>query len=110
MRSVLPQRRRSETFELRWGKQNTVFAITIGFYDDGSPGEVFISGAKAGSDLDAASRDNAVLLSIALQHGVPLQVMAGAVTRELDGSPSTIAGKVIDMLVKAKVNLEVFSN
>lgn len=101
-RRKLPDRRRSETFVLRWGRQNTEFAVTIGFYQDGSPGEVFISGAKAGSDVDAATRDNAVLISLGLQHGVPLGMMRGAMTREGNGEPSTIAGRVVDMLVDAE--------
>jgi hypothetical protein len=87
---------------LQWGRQNTEFAVTVGYYPDGTPGEVFVTGAKAGSDVDAATRDNAVLISLALQFGVPLGVMRGAMTREQDGSPSTIAGKVVDMLVEAE--------
>ncbi len=112
MRSVsrqrLPDRRFSETFMLEWGRQNTEFAVTVGFYPDasgghrGPPGEVFISGAKAGSDVDAATRDNAVLISLGLQYGVPLELMQRAMTRELDGTPSTIAGRVVDMLVDAE--------
>ena len=80
-----------------------MFAITVGYFPgDGTPGEVFISGAKAGSDVDAATRDNAVLISLGLQHGVPLGMMQSAMTREQNGSPSTIAGKVVDMLVEAE--------
>jgi hypothetical protein len=83
---------------LQWGRQNTEFAVTIGFYPDGAPGEVFISGAKAGSDVDAAIRDNAILISLGLQHGVPLKVMQGAMTRERNGEASTVAGRVVDMV------------
>ena len=87
---------------LQWGGQNTVFAVTIGYYPDDGPGEVFISGAKAGSGVDALTRDSAVLISLGLQYGVPLGVMQGALTRERNGMPSTIAGKVVDMLVEAE--------
>jgi hypothetical protein len=97
-RAVLPQRRACETFELQHGKMNTVFFVTLGRYPDGRVGEVFISGAKAGSEVEAVARDGAVLLSIALQHGVPLEIIRHAITREQNGSPSTVIGMVIDRL------------
>ena len=87
---------------LRWGKQNTEFAITIGYYPEGLPGEVFMSGAKAGSDLDVSTRDNAVLISLLMQYGAPLGVLQGSLTREVNGTPSGIAGKVVDMLIEAE--------
>ena len=40
----------------------------------------------------------AVLLSIALQHGVPLETIKHALTREGNGTPSTIIGAVVDRL------------
>ncbi len=111
MRERLPDRRFAETFMLRWGRFNTEFAITIGYYPSRRiPAEVFISGAKAGSDVDASTRDNAVLISLALQHGVPLATMQAAVTREQDGTPSTIAGKVIDMLAANELKVALSSD
>jgi len=97
-RNTLPQRRYGETFDLRHGGQNTAFTVTVGFYPDGRPGEVFISGAKVGSEVEAVARDGAVLLSIALQYGVPLETITHAITRNGDGSPSTIVGAVVDRL------------
>jgi hypothetical protein len=98
-RRALPNRRCGETFELKHGGQNTVFAVTVGYYEPGGViGEVFISGAKAGSEFEAVARDGAVLLSIALQFGVPLETIRHAITREHDGRPSTIIGAVIDRL------------
>jgi hypothetical protein len=102
IRRRLPNRRRSETTMLRWGKMNTEFAITVGYYPTGEPGELFISGAKAGSELDAIARDGAVLVSLGLQHGAPLVEIQGAVTRESNGAPSTIVGKAVDMMVGAE--------
>jgi ribonucleoside-diphosphate reductase alpha chain len=97
MRNVLPQRRASETFEVEHGSKRC--AVTVGFYGDGSLGEVFVTAPKAGSELEAIARDGAVLLSIAIQHRVPLDVMRHAITREGDGRASTIIGAVIDRLV-----------
>jgi len=96
-RKTLPQRRLAETFDLRHG--NATFQITSGYFPDGRLGEVFIAGAKVGSDLEAVARDGAVLLSLALQFGIPLGMIRGALTREENGAPSTIVGAVVDRLV-----------
>jgi hypothetical protein len=100
MRELLPQRRASETFDMMWGGQNTKFTITLGRYEDGRVGEVFISGAKAGSEMEAVTRDGAILLSLALQHRVPLSTIRHAVTRNGDGTASTIIGAIVDKVIK----------
>jgi hypothetical protein len=97
-REQLSARRFSEMFELRHGGKRAVFHVTLGRYDDGRIGEVFITGSKSGSDLEANVRDTAILVSLALQHGVPLATMAAAITREGDGSASTVIGVVLDKL------------
>jgi hypothetical protein len=38
------------------------------------------------------------LLSIAIQHRVPLDILRHAITREQDGTASSIIGKVVDEL------------
>jgi hypothetical protein len=98
-RSMLPQRRAAETFAIRHGGQNTPFYITVGYYSDGRIGEVFIAGGKSGSAFEAIARDGAVLLSIALQFGVPLETIRHAITREQNGGPRSIIGAVVDRLV-----------
>ena len=49
--------------------------ITAGLYDDGAPGEVFLQMSKEGSTLSGLADSFAILLSMALQYGVPLQVL-----------------------------------
>src|SRR6476660_2910202 len=71
IRRTLPQRRAAETFDLRFWKQR--FTVTVGFYADGTPGEVFIDNRKTGGDVEAVARDAAVTLSLGLQHGVPIE-------------------------------------
>jgi len=46
--------------------------ITVGLYDDGSPGEVFITMAKEGSTIGGLMDTIATLVSLALQYGVPI--------------------------------------
>jgi ribonucleoside-diphosphate reductase alpha chain len=49
--------------------------ITVGMYEDGSPGEIFIVMAKEGSTLSGVMDSFATTCSLALQYGVPLQVL-----------------------------------
>ncbi|MCL2452069.1 MAG: hypothetical protein FWD08_00215 [Alphaproteobacteria bacterium] len=99
-RRILPQRRRAETFEVAWGGMAKPFAVTLGFYEDGELGEVFIAG-KSGAESDAMACDGAILLSLALQHGTPIATIAGAVKRDASGAPASIIGAAIDRLREA---------
>jgi ribonucleoside-diphosphate reductase alpha chain len=47
--------------------------LTVGFYPDGQPGEIFIQMSKEGSTLGGLMDTVATLTSIALQYGVPLE-------------------------------------
>jgi ribonucleoside-diphosphate reductase alpha chain len=49
--------------------------LNVGLYENGQPGEVFITVAKEGSTLSGLMDSFAVVFSIALQHGVPLEVL-----------------------------------
>jgi len=69
-REVLPQTRRSLTHK---------FAInghegypTIGLFDDGRPGEIFIKMSKEGSTLSGLIQGFCRAFSLCLQHGLPL--------------------------------------
>lgn len=99
-REPLPLRRRSETFELPFGGLRESHVITIGFYDDGRIGEVFINGGKSGEMVEAIARDSAVILSMALQNGVPLADIARAITRDGQGMPQSVVGVVIDLVTR----------
>ena len=96
IRRNLPQRRASETFDLRFWSQN--FTVTVGFYPDGTPGEVFIDGGKTGQDIQSTARDAAVVLSLALQHGTPIETIRHAVTRSGSGAAASILGAIVDVL------------
>jgi ribonucleoside-diphosphate reductase alpha chain len=50
--------------------------ITVGLYEDGSPGEVFIRMAKMGSTVRGLVDTIAVLTSLSLQYGVPVEDLA----------------------------------
>lgn len=99
-RAPLPNRRTGENFEITHGGQNTPFVITVGRYPDGNIGEVFITGSKSGTAFEAVARDGAILLSLCMQFGVPLETIKHAITREGNGAPSTIVGAVVDRLTE----------
>ena len=50
--------------------------ITVGLYEDGMPGELFLVMAKEGSTISGFADAFAQAISYALQYGVPLQVLA----------------------------------
>ncbi len=49
--------------------------ITVGMFDDGQPGEIFLVMAKEGSTISGFADAFAQAISYALQYGVPLQVL-----------------------------------
>jgi ribonucleoside-diphosphate reductase alpha chain len=49
--------------------------ITVGLYQDGNPGELFITMAKEGSTVSGLMDSFACAVSLALQHGVPLKLL-----------------------------------
>jgi ribonucleoside-diphosphate reductase alpha chain len=54
--------------------------ITVGMYDDGMPGEVFINMSKEGSTVSGLMDAFARAISYALQYGVPLEVLVNKFT------------------------------
>lgn len=76
--------------------------------DTGRPAEVFVTGAKAGSDMQSIARDGSVLLSIALQYGAPLDVICRAITRLGDGvTPTSFLGALSDTVANEAERIRV---
>jgi hypothetical protein len=53
----------------------------IGRFEDGRIAEIFINGAKVGSAAEANAQDAAIVTSLALQFGCPLETIRHALTR-----------------------------
>ncbi|MGA3183927.1 MAG: vitamin B12-dependent ribonucleotide reductase [Candidatus Dormibacteria bacterium] len=49
--------------------------ITVGLYEDGTPGEIFVKMAKEGSTVSGLTDSFAIAVSFALQYGVPLDFL-----------------------------------
>jgi hypothetical protein len=92
----LPNRRRAETFRFSLGNLN--YTATIGYYNDGRVGELFISNTKPSSQSDAYARDAAVVASLCLQFGCSLETLRRAVLRDQHGNPSSPLGVALDLL------------
>jgi ribonucleoside-diphosphate reductase alpha chain len=71
-RERLPHTRRSLTH--KFNIQGHEGYVTVGFYPDGRPGEVFITMAKEGSTIGGLMDVLGTSISIGLQYGVPLEV------------------------------------
>jgi len=69
-RTRLPRRRRSNTFAFRVADCEGY--VTVGEYEDGRPGEVFMKVSKQGSTLSGVMDAFSISVSLGLQHGVPL--------------------------------------
>jgi len=73
VRRRLPDERNSITH--KFDIQGHEGYIHVGLYDDGTPGEIFLTMAKEGSTISGMMDAFATQTSLALQYGVPLRVM-----------------------------------
>jgi len=104
-RERLPNRRACETLTFQCGPHR--YAATISYF----PGtdrlaEIFLGNGRAGSDVDAAAKDSAVVASIALQHGVPVDVIRKALLRDPRGAASSPLGAALDIIASTTTNQE----
>ena len=75
VRRRLPDERRAITHHFSVGGQEGY--LTVGVYEDGLPGEIFVRMAKEGSTISGLMDSFATVVSLALQHGVPLELLCG---------------------------------
>jgi ribonucleoside-diphosphate reductase alpha chain len=73
VRRKLPDERRAITHKFDIAGHEGY--ITVGLYEDGQPGEIFLVMAKEGSTISGFADAFAQAISYALQYGVPLQVL-----------------------------------
>lgn len=71
VRRMLPRRRSAKTYKFRIADLKGFF--TVGEYEDGSAGEVFVSVSKQGSTLRGLMDAFSISISHGLQYGVPLK-------------------------------------
>ncbi len=119
-RTRLPNRRPLITETLIVGNQT--IEASVGFDATGRRRELFLSGAKDGTDLAAILDDASVTISVALQHGVPPAALVRSVARlpavplappyiDRPGAgdrklPASVIGAALDLVASLELQLE----
>jgi hypothetical protein len=109
MRDRLPNRRIGEVYSFTHERIHyrgmVGFAITpeLGraelIHARRRPLEIFLHAGKPGSPVEAAARDAAVLASLNLQHGVPIETVRHSLTQGPDGSGAGPVGHLLDLVI-----------
>ncbi|HNO66557.1 MAG TPA: adenosylcobalamin-dependent ribonucleoside-diphosphate reductase, partial [Tepidiformaceae bacterium] len=105
VRRKLPDERQAITHKFRVGEQEGY--MTVGLFDDGTPGEVFINVNKQGSTVSGLMDTVAMLTSYSLQYGVPLSELSAKLknTRFEPSGPTSnrqipIATSIVDYVFR----------
>jgi ribonucleoside-diphosphate reductase alpha chain len=80
MRRRLPDTRRSITHKFNVAGHEGY--LTVGLYDDGRPGELFLTMAKEGSTIGGVMDSLGTAISVALQYGVPVESLVNKFTHQ----------------------------
>ena len=96
IRDRMPSRRASQN--IAFERDNLKYQMTVGHYPDGRPGEIFLNAEHANSLLDVLAHDAAILASLALQYGAPLDVITHALKRDAHGTAASPIGAALDQI------------
>jgi hypothetical protein len=96
-RDRLPNKRACET--IAFERDGSRYQMTVGFYPDGRPGEIFLNHDRSDSLLDVLTSDAAILASLALQHGCTLETIAHALKRDGRGIAASPIGAAVDRII-----------
>ena len=96
-RIKLPDRRASTSFSFNCGPHRYTATYSC-FPGTQQLAEVFLGNGRAGSDVDAAAKDSAILASLCLQFGVPIQTIKHALLKDAAGNPSSPLGCALALI------------
>jgi len=96
VRDRLPNRR--SAISTSFQRDGARFEMTAGFYPDGRVGEVFLNADRANSLLDFLMSDAAILASLALQYGAPIDEIRHALKRDVRGEAASPIGAALDRI------------
>ncbi|HJP41602.1 MAG TPA: vitamin B12-dependent ribonucleotide reductase [Dehalococcoidia bacterium] len=104
-RRRLPDERQAITHKFRVGEQEGY--MTVGLFEDGTPGELFVNVSKQGSTVSGLMDTVAMLTSYSLQYGVPIAEIASKLrnTRFEPSGPTSnkgipIATSIVDYVFR----------
>jgi len=95
-RERLPNKRACET--IAFEQDGSRYRLTVGFYPDGRPGEIFLNHDRGDSLLDVLTSDAAILASLTLQHGCTLETIAHALKRDARGIAASPIDAAVDQI------------
>jgi ribonucleoside-diphosphate reductase alpha chain len=105
MRRHLPDTRQAITHKFNVGGHEGY--MTVGLFDNGDPGELFITMAKEGSTIGGLMDTIGTLTSISLQYGVKIETLARKFTHQrfepsgYTGNPEIkMASSIIDYVFR----------
>lgn len=97
MREPLANRRSSETLAFEF--DGMPWTVTWSRYTDGRLAEIFLTGpTKAGASQRIAANDAAIVVSMALQHGVSADKLRSATMRSSSGEPAGVVARALDLV------------
>jgi hypothetical protein len=96
-RRRLDNRRANTTFELECA--GLTYVCTIGRFADGSIGEVFLTNHRVNSHAGIMASDQAVLASLAIQFGCPIETLRKSLMRDGAGRATSPIGVALDRIV-----------
>lgn len=95
-REKMPDRR--ETTTVAFDHEGISYTASAGRFSDDRLGELFIVGGLIGSSAHTMTQELSVLLSIALQHGVPLKTIRAGLPKLQNGAPAGPLGHAIKLI------------
>lgn len=106
-RARLANRRPSERIEFEHEGQTFTAHVGLRLIDApdgratvGIPAEIFIEGGKPGSAIHTELRDAGLIISIAMQNGVPLLAFKASVSRDDNNKAASVMGAAIDKIIE----------
>jgi hypothetical protein len=95
-RQTLPNRRQADVIDFDF--DGAAYTATYSTFPNGALAEIFLQSKKLNSDRGIAAKDGAILASIALQFGVPLNVIRHALQRTRGGKAAGALGHALDII------------
>lgn len=96
-RQPLLPRRKNQTIELVF--EAVRYQLTIGFYENGRIGEVWLNGPRPDSALYHITQDACILISHLLQRFTSPHTLYDSLPRKADGAPASVIGAIIELLM-----------
>jgi len=98
-----PRKRRSQSFEFQ--HESTIIKVSVSFYEDGTPCEIFFKSGKVGTFLKGILEALSLALCSAIQHGATVQDLYDSFNKNAVAQEeiSSIIVKALDAILKGEI-------